>query len=290
MATSSSAVGPGRAFEAPEVAPGVAPPGLRMATVSSTHHRQPRVVGQRHQERHDVGRRCRRRGGRRRGRPRGTEAATSGHRPWWVATAMPRSSAARSTRRQHRLALVDARMSAGRRRRGRGRPVPPPQPTSSTEPPSGSTSRSSRPMTPSRPDRPVVHREVGRIEAPRWLGRAGRGSPAGWPSRPSSRPTARLASSCGWALRDHARRWRCTSPRSGNRSPTRCRDRPAIVHGGVTPDVAGVRRPCRPGRRRRSCAAGLGPDSKVGLLLYNCNEYLEAQYGAFKMRGGRRST
>ena len=27
------------------------------------------------------------------------------------------------------------------------------------------------------------------------------------------------------------------------------------------------------------------PDSKVGLFLYNCNEYLEAQYAAFKMRG-----
>ena len=31
--------------------------------------------------------------------------------------------------------------------------------------------------------------------------------------------------------------------------------------------------------------AGLQPDSKVGLYLYNCNEYLEAQYGGFKMRG-----
>lgn len=32
-------------------------------------------------------------------------------------------------------------------------------------------------------------------------------------------------------------------------------------------------------------AAGLGPDSKIALYLYNCNEYLVAQYGAFKMRG-----
>jgi len=32
-------------------------------------------------------------------------------------------------------------------------------------------------------------------------------------------------------------------------------------------------------------AAGLGPDSKIGLFMYNCNEYMEAQYGAFKMRG-----
>lgn len=32
-------------------------------------------------------------------------------------------------------------------------------------------------------------------------------------------------------------------------------------------------------------AAGLGPDSKAALYLYNCNEYLEAQYGTFKTRG-----
>ncbi len=30
---------------------------------------------------------------------------------------------------------------------------------------------------------------------------------------------------------------------------------------------------------------GLGPDSKVGLYLHNCNEYLEAQFGIMKMRG-----
>ena len=30
--------------------------------------------------------------------------------------------------------------------------------------------------------------------------------------------------------------------------------------------------------------AGLQPDSKIGLYLYNCNEYLEAQAGGFKMR------
>ena len=32
-------------------------------------------------------------------------------------------------------------------------------------------------------------------------------------------------------------------------------------------------------------AAGLGPDSKIALFMYNGNEYLEAHYGAFKMRG-----
>jgi 3-oxocholest-4-en-26-oate---CoA ligase len=32
-------------------------------------------------------------------------------------------------------------------------------------------------------------------------------------------------------------------------------------------------------------AAGLGPDSKIGLYLYNGPEYLESQYAGFKMRG-----
>src|SRR5580693_553189 len=32
--------------------------------------------------------------------------------------------------------------------------------------------------------------------------------------------------------------------------------------------------------------AGLRHDSKVGLFGYNSNEYLEAQYGVFKLRGG----
>ena len=32
-------------------------------------------------------------------------------------------------------------------------------------------------------------------------------------------------------------------------------------------------------------AAGLGPDSKIGLYLFNGNEYLESHYAAFKMRG-----
>ena len=30
---------------------------------------------------------------------------------------------------------------------------------------------------------------------------------------------------------------------------------------------------------------GLGPDSKVGLYVHNSNEYLEAQYGVFKISG-----
>ncbi|HSL75191.1 MAG TPA: AMP-binding protein, partial [Ilumatobacteraceae bacterium] len=32
-------------------------------------------------------------------------------------------------------------------------------------------------------------------------------------------------------------------------------------------------------------AAGLGPDAKTALYMYNCNEYMEAQYGTFKTRG-----
>jgi len=31
--------------------------------------------------------------------------------------------------------------------------------------------------------------------------------------------------------------------------------------------------------------AGLGPDSKIALYMYNCNEYMESHYAAFKMRG-----
>ena len=36
---------------------------------------------------------------------------------------------------------------------------------------------------------------------------------------------------------------------------------------------------------RRCTAAGLGPDSKIGIYLYNGNEYLETQYAGFKLRG-----
>jgi 3-oxocholest-4-en-26-oate---CoA ligase len=32
-------------------------------------------------------------------------------------------------------------------------------------------------------------------------------------------------------------------------------------------------------------AAGLGPGTKIGMYLYNGNEYLEAQYAGFKLRG-----
>lgn len=36
---------------------------------------------------------------------------------------------------------------------------------------------------------------------------------------------------------------------------------------------------------RAYVAAGLGPNSKIGMYLYNCNEYLEVQFAGFKMRG-----
>ena len=49
--------------------------------------------------------------------------------------------------------------------------------------------------------------------------------------------------------------------------------------------MAGVRRAGRPPRRRVRRRPASGPTRKVGLYLYNCNEYLEAQYGGFKMRG-----
>jgi acyl-CoA synthetase (AMP-forming)/AMP-acid ligase II len=61
-------------------------------------------------------------------------------------------------------------------------------------------------------------------------------------------------------------------------------DATAVVHGDVTRTWAQY-------DERAAClaaaytAAGLGPDSKIGLYMYSGNEYLEAQYGAFKIRG-----
>jgi fatty-acyl-CoA synthase len=61
-------------------------------------------------------------------------------------------------------------------------------------------------------------------------------------------------------------------------------DAPAVTNGAVTRTWAQY-----DDRAARVAAAldagGLGADSKVGLYLYNGNEYLEAQYGTFKMRG-----
>ncbi|MEZ5244494.1 MAG: AMP-binding protein [Acidimicrobiales bacterium] len=61
-------------------------------------------------------------------------------------------------------------------------------------------------------------------------------------------------------------------------------DRPAITHGSDTRTWADY--DDRAARIAAAyVAAGLGRDSKVGLFLYNSNEYMEAQYAAMKMRG-----
>ncbi|HEY3484571.1 MAG TPA: AMP-binding protein, partial [Ilumatobacteraceae bacterium] len=59
---------------------------------------------------------------------------------------------------------------------------------------------------------------------------------------------------------------------------------PAVTHGSCTRTWAEYDQ--RAARLTSALAdAGLGPDSKVGLYLYNSNEYLEAQFAAFKLRG-----
>ena len=61
-------------------------------------------------------------------------------------------------------------------------------------------------------------------------------------------------------------------------------DRPAVTNGTVTRSWAEYED--RAARVAAAySAAGLGPDSKIALYLYNGNEYMEAQFGAFKMRG-----
>ncbi len=61
-------------------------------------------------------------------------------------------------------------------------------------------------------------------------------------------------------------------------------DVPAITNGGTTRTWAEF--DDRAARLASAyTAAGVGPDSKVALYLYNSNEYQEAQYGVFKMRG-----
>lgn len=61
-------------------------------------------------------------------------------------------------------------------------------------------------------------------------------------------------------------------------------DVPSIKHAGITRTWAEY-----DDRAARLAAAftsaGLGPDSKIGLYMYNGNEYLEAQFAGFKMRG-----
>ena len=61
-------------------------------------------------------------------------------------------------------------------------------------------------------------------------------------------------------------------------------DQPAVTHGDLTRTWSEY-----DGRAARVAAAltaaGLGSDSKVALFMYNSNEFMESQYGAFKMRG-----
>ncbi len=60
-------------------------------------------------------------------------------------------------------------------------------------------------------------------------------------------------------------------------------DTPAVINGAVSRTWRNYDdRAARAAGALR--AAGLGHDSKVGLYLYNGNEYLEAQYAAFKLR------
>ena len=63
----------------------------------------------------------------------------------------------------------------------------------------------------------------------------------------------------------------------------RAGDRAAITHGPTTRTWAEYDdRAARIGAAY--AAAGLRPDSKVGLFMYNSNEYMEAQFAAMKMR------
>ncbi len=61
-------------------------------------------------------------------------------------------------------------------------------------------------------------------------------------------------------------------------------DLPATTHGSTTRTWAEYED--RAARVAGALtAAGLGPDSKVSLFMYNSNEYMETQFGVFKMRG-----
>jgi 3-oxocholest-4-en-26-oate---CoA ligase len=61
-------------------------------------------------------------------------------------------------------------------------------------------------------------------------------------------------------------------------------DSTAVVHGGIRRTWS--QHDDRSARLAAAFdAAGLKPDSKIGLYLYNGPEYLESQYAAFKMRG-----
>jgi 3-oxocholest-4-en-26-oate---CoA ligase len=60
-------------------------------------------------------------------------------------------------------------------------------------------------------------------------------------------------------------------------------DAPAVTQGDIT--RTWTQYDDRAARLAQAMTdAGLRPNSKVGLYLYNSNEYLEAHYGAFKLR------
>ncbi|MSX56955.1 MAG: AMP-binding protein, partial [Actinobacteria bacterium] len=61
-------------------------------------------------------------------------------------------------------------------------------------------------------------------------------------------------------------------------------DDTAVVHGDVR--LSWAQYDERAARLAAAyTAAGLGPNSKIALYLFNGNEYLEAHYAGFKMRG-----
>ena len=137
-------------------------------------------------------------------------------------------------------------------------PRPPPLPTSSTEPPEGAPP-AWRPSTRSPPDpRGPLMNSAG--SNPTVARARRRGCPAGWPSPRAVRPTVRPDRCAARALRDHARRWRCTSPPGIDRR--RPVDRPAIVSGSVSRSW----REYDDRRRVASAltAAGWGPTARSG--------------------------
>ena len=158
---------------------------------------------------------------------------------------------------------------------------PPPQPTSSTDPSGGSTSRSNgvdAVLTGSL----ALHGEVVRQARPRRLRGLGEDLVGDLPGRQLLGPPRRrvadrvhraIMPGDGDALRHRlggARRRTARGPR--HRPRLRRAGRGGSTTSGPPASPAAL------------TAAGLGPDSKVGLYLYNSNEYLEAQFGGFKAR------
>ena len=72
-----------------------------------------------------------------------------------------------------------------------------------------------------------------------------------------------------------------TSPKCARPSPTASPTPPRSVHDGVVTHLAAVRPPRRR-RRRHAARAGVVEQDKVAQYLYNCPEYLESVFAAFK--------